>query len=74
MPKKDTPKILSKLPKPSRFLLADENWEDYEYRLQCLVHARPRPGGVPGNMIYRNEDIFHPKVEKCYYWQWGAWS
>jgi hypothetical protein len=37
MPKKDTPKTLSKLPKPSRFLLADENWEDYEYRQLELI-------------------------------------
>ena len=46
MPKKDTPKTLSKLPKPSRFLLADENWEDYEYRLQCLVEDEK-----PANML-----------------------
>jgi hypothetical protein len=37
MPKRVVRKSLSKLPKPSRFLLADEHWEDYEYRLQCLV-------------------------------------
>ena len=37
MPKKATPKILSKLPVPSRFLLADENWEDYEYRQLELI-------------------------------------
>jgi len=37
MPKKVTPKTLTKLPKPSRFLLADENWEDYEYRQLELI-------------------------------------
>jgi hypothetical protein len=45
MPKKVTPKTLTKLPKPSRFLLADENWEDYEYRLQCLVEDE-KPSNV----------------------------
>ncbi len=53
MPKKDTPKTLSKLPKPSRFLLADENWEDYEYRLQCLVEDEK-----PANMLeYRQLEL-----------------
>ena len=53
MPKKDTSKILSKLPKPSRFLLADENWEDYEYRLQCLVEDEK-----PANMLeYRQLEL-----------------
>ena len=37
MPKKVTPKTLTKLPEPSRFLLADENWEDYEYRQLELI-------------------------------------
>ena len=45
MPKKVTPKTLTKLPTPSRFLLADENWEDYEYRLQCLVEDE-KPANV----------------------------
>ena len=45
MPKKVPPKTLTKLPKPSRFLLADENWEDYEYRLQCLVEDE-KPANV----------------------------
>jgi hypothetical protein len=53
MPKKDTSKTLSKLPKPSRFLLADENWEDYEYRLQCLVEEEK-----PANMLeYRQLEL-----------------
>jgi len=26
-----------RLPKPSPFLLADENWEDHDYRLNCLI-------------------------------------
>ena len=53
MPKKDTPKTVSKLPKPSRFLLADENWEDYEYRLQCLVEDEK-----PANMLeYRQLEL-----------------
>ena len=53
MPKKDTPKTLSKLPKPSRFLLADANWEDYEYRLQCLVEDKK-----PANMLeYRQLEL-----------------
>jgi hypothetical protein len=53
MPKKDTSKTLSKLPKPSRFLLADENWEDYEYRLQCLVEDEK-----PANMLeYRQLEL-----------------
>jgi len=46
MPKKDTQKTLFKLPKPSRFLLADENWEDYEYRLQCLVEDKKPVGAL----------------------------
>ena len=46
MAKKDTPKTLSKLPKPSRFLLADENWEDYEYRLHCLVEDEKPVGSL----------------------------
>ena len=46
MPKKETQKTLSKLPKPSRFLLADENWEDYEYRLQCLVEDMKPVGAL----------------------------
>jgi len=25
-------------------------------------------------MIYRNENIFHPNVEKCCYLRWGAWT
>ena len=53
MPKKVTPKTLTKLPKPSRFLLADENWEDYEYRLQCLVDDEK-----PANMLeYRQLEL-----------------
>ena len=53
MPKKVTPKTLTKLPKPSRFLLADENWEDYEYRLQCLVEDEK-----PANMLeYRQLEL-----------------
>ena len=53
MPKKATPKTLAKLPKPSRFLLADENWEDYEYRLQCLVDDEK-----PANMLeYRQLEL-----------------
>ena len=53
MPKKATPKTLAKLPKPSRFLLADENWEDYEYRLQCLVEDEK-----PANMLeYRQLEL-----------------
>ena len=46
MPKKVTPKTLTKLPKPSRFLLADENWEDYEYRLHCLVEDEKPVGAL----------------------------
>ena len=46
MPKKDTQKTLFKLPKPSRFLLADENWEDYEYRLHCLVEDEKPVGAL----------------------------
>ena len=30
-------KKAERLPKPSPFLLADENWEDHDYRLKCLV-------------------------------------
>jgi hypothetical protein len=53
MPKTDARKTLSKLPKPSRFLLADENWEDYEYRLQCLVEDEK-----PANMLeYRQLEL-----------------
>ena len=53
MPKKVTPKTLTKLPTPSRFLLADENWEDYEYRLQCLVEDEK-----PANMLeYRQLEL-----------------
>ena len=53
MPKKVTPKTLTKLPTPSRFLLADENWEDYEYRLQCLVDDEK-----PANMLeYRQLEL-----------------
>lgn len=26
-----------RLPKPSPFLLADEHWEDHDYRLNCLI-------------------------------------
>ena len=53
MPKKHTSGTLSKLPKPSRFLLADENWEDYEYRLQCLVEDEK-----PANMLeYRQLEL-----------------
>ena len=53
MPKTVTPKTLTKLPKPSRFLLADENWEDYEYRLQCLVEDEK-----PANMLeYRQLEL-----------------
>ena len=56
MPKKVTPKTLTKLPKPSRFLLADENWEDYEYRLQCLVEDEK-----PANMLeYRQPELIAP--------------
>ena len=53
MPKKFTPKTLTKLPTRSRFLLADENWEDYEYRLQCLVEDEK-----PANMLeYRQLEL-----------------
>ena len=53
MPKKVTPKTITKLPEPSRFLLADENWEDYEYRLQCLVEDEK-----PANMLeYRQLEL-----------------
>ena len=53
MPKTVTPKTLTKLPKPSRFLLADENWEDYEYCLQCLVEDER-----PANMLeYRQLEL-----------------
>jgi len=46
MPKIVTPKTLTKLPKPSRFLLADENWEDYEYRPHCLVEDEKPVGSL----------------------------
>ena len=64
MPKKDTQKTLFKLPKPSRFLLADENWEDYEYRLQCLVEDKKPVGALEYRqveLIVRYEDLYARK-------------
>ena len=43
----------SKLPQPSRFLLADENWEDEQYRLELMVQDLK-----PANMLeYRQVEL-----------------
>ena len=53
MPKGDDNAALTKLPNPSRFLLADETWEEFDARLRDLVEdLKPK-----GALEYRQVEL-----------------